>query len=147
MKSHAYRFLALLSVVLMITAVGCGKAKVKGTVTFNDGTPLDIGVVNFVNDTTLCKGAINEKGEYEMRTFKPGDGVPPGTYKVYITQTMKFGESGREIKTGDVTVEALGISTNLISPKYSNPDASGLTITVKGSMRYDIQLDDPPPAP
>ena len=146
MKKRAILLVACCLVAAFVAA-GCGKAKVKGKVYFSDGTtPLTIGVVNFTDGKVLCKGEINsETGEFQMRTEKPGDGVPPGTYKVYITETINFG-AGREAKTGDAAYQIIGVSTNLISPKYSNPDESGLTVTVKGSMTYDITLDDPVPS-
>jgi len=148
MRKNVARLLSLCVIVALVAVAGCsGRAQVSGKVTFADGTPLDCGVVNFANDTTICKGEINkEDGTFKMRTFKPGDGVPPGTYKVYVTETLKFGDSGKEVSTGDVAFSMIGTSTNLVDPKYSNPDESGLTITVKGSMKYDIKLDCAPPA-
>jgi len=140
------RLLSLLAVVALVAVAGCsGRAQVTGKVAFSDGTPLDCGVVNFANDTTICKGEINKKGEYTMRTFKPGDGVPKGSYKVYITETLKFGESAGTMMTGDVETQLLGTTTNILDPKYSNPDESGLTITVQGSQKYDITLEGLPP--
>lgn len=148
MKKNIGRLFSLVALFALVAVVGCsGRAQVTGKVTFSDGTPLDCGVVNFANDTTICKGEINkEDGTFKMRTFKPGDGVPPGTYKVYVTETIKFGDSGRQVQTGDVAFNMIGASTNLVDPKYSNPDESGLTITVKGSMKYDITLDCAAPA-
>lgn len=132
--------------VVALVATGCGNAKVTGKVYFSDGTTLlKVGTVNFTDDKILCKGEINrETGVFEMRTVKPGDGVPPGTYKVYITETLEFG-AGTEARTGDAAYVRIGASKNLIDPKYSNPDQSGLTVTVSKSMTYDITLDAPAP--
>ena len=140
-------FFVVCCLVATFIATGCGKAKVTGKVYFADGTTqLKVGTVNFTDEKVLCKGEINrETGVFEMRTFKPGDGVPPGTYKVYITETISFGE-GIESKSGDATYHRIGTSTSLISPKYSNPDESGLTVTVSKSMTYNITLDDPAPS-
>ncbi len=139
-------FLAFCLLAICV-ATGCGKAKVTGRVYFSDGTtPLTVGVVNFTDDKIICKGEINsETGIFEMRTFKPGDGVPPGTYKVYITEATNFG-MGKDVKSvGDASYQVVGAATSLISPKYNIPEQSGLTITVNKSMKYDITLDDPPP--
>lgn len=145
MKLRSF-LLCAASLALAVATIGCGKAQVTGHVYFNDGkSPLTCGVVNFTNGQIICKGEIDrETGEYRMRTQKPGDGVPPGTYKVYITEAINFGASGRTVKTGDASFDVIGSSQSLISNKYINPDESGLTITVKGSMKYDITLDDPP---
>ena len=133
--------------VAAFVAVGCGKAKVTGKVYYSDGTtPLKFGVVNFTDGKVLCKGEIDkETGAFAMRTQKPGDGVPPGTYKVYITEAIDFGQ-GTEAKTADVGYTRIGVSQSLISSKYSNPDESGLTVTVSKSMTYDITLEDPAPS-
>ncbi len=146
MKKNIGRLFSLVALFALVAVVGCsGRAQVTGKVAFTDGTPLNCGVVNFANDSTICKGEIDKNGEFRMRTFKPGDGVPPGTYKVYITETLKFGESNRTMQTGDVTVQIMGTTTNILDPKYSNPDESALTITVKGSMKYDITLEGQAP--
>jgi len=147
MKKNVACVLSLFVIVALVAAAGCsGRAQVTGKVTFTDGTPLTCGVVNFANDTTICKGEIDKTdGTFKMRTFKPGDGVPPGTYKVYITETMKFGDTGNEVKTGDVGFSTIGIATDLVDPKYGNPDESGLSVTVKGSMKYDITLEGQAP--
>jgi len=137
------RLFSLLAVVALVAVAGCsGRAQVSGKVTFSDGTPLTCGVVNFTNDSTICKGDINrEDGTFKMRTFKPGDGVPPGTYKVYLTQTSDFHDSGKTAQTGDASYTVMGVATSTVPNKYGNPDESGLTVTVKGSMKYDITIE------
>lgn len=78
-----------------------------------------------------------------MRTFKPGDGVPPGTYKVYITDTARFDDSsGKTVKTGsgehaiEIVAMGTGTSSNAVPPEYGNPDQSPLPqVTVKGSIK------------
>ena len=81
-KFSKFAVLFLVAVVLCLT--GCGKkAKVTGTVKFSDGTPLNVGTVNFTDGTNLFRGEIQPDGTFEMRTFKPGDGVLKGSYKVY----------------------------------------------------------------
>ena len=142
MKSNVSKLLALFSVALLVACVGCGgRSQVHGKVVFSDGSPLTYGTVNFTNNDTLCKGEIQEDGSFKMRTFKPGDGVPPGTYKVYLTDTLRLGEgSGQTVKTrvGDETVETqlLGVATNTLPPEYGNPDQSPFPqVTVKGSIK------------
>ena len=139
MKTPRFLTLCALLFAVAVVATGCGKPKVTGKVTFADGSPLTQGTVNFTDDKILCKGSIKEDGSFEMRTLKPGDGVPPGTYKVYLTETMRFGEAIES--TSLDTTAVMHKTVNDVPPKYSNPEQSGLTIDVKKSMKYDITID------
>lgn len=139
MQRSRYLLLCALLFAVAVVATGCGKPKVTGKVTFTDGSPLTQGTVNFTDDKILCKGSIQEDGTFEMRTLKPGDGVPPGTYKVYLTETMRFGEAIES--TSLDTTAVMHKTVNDVPPKYSNPEQSGLTIDVKKSMKYDITID------
>ena len=139
MQRSRYFLLCALLFAVAVVATGCGKPKVTGKVTFTDGSPLTQGTVNFTDDKILCKGSIQEDGTFEMRTLKPGDGVPPGTYKVYLTETMRFGEAIES--TSLDTTAVMHKTVNDVPPKYSNPEQSGLTIDVKKSMKYDITID------
>ena len=80
-----------------------------------------------------------------MRTFKPGDGVLKGSYKVYLTETLQFGATGKRVLKGpngeDIEMEVIGNTTSTIDPKYSDPEQSGMTIDVKGNMTYDITIE------
>lgn len=140
MQTPRYLTLCALLFAVAVVATGCGKPKVTGKVTFADGSPLTQGTVNFTDDKIICKGSIKDDGSFEMRTLKPGDGVPPGSYKVYLTETMRFGDVQQETQTGEATA-AMHSTVNDVPPKYSNPEQSGLTIDVKGSMKYDITIE------
>lgn len=141
------KLFAACCVVACLLAVGCGKCKVKGKVTFADGSPLTAGTVNFTDDKNLFRGEIQNDGTFEMKTFKPGDGIDPGTYKVYLTETLQFGESGRKGQTksldgeDSVDFEVIGVSKATVDQKYSSAATSGLSITVEKSMTYDIVLE------
>ncbi len=146
------KILALLCVASVLVASGCGgRCKVTGKVTYKDGTALTFGTVVFANETTLCKGDIDpQTGIYEMRTFKPGDGVPPGTYKIYLSNTTKFVESVKtnKVKMGDQELEmpVMGKNISLVPSEYTVQDQSPLgEITVKGKMTKDLLIDADPP--
>lgn len=147
------KILTLLFVASVLVVSGCGgRCQVTGKVTFSDGTPLTFGTVNFSNGTTMCKGEIQEDGTYRMRTFKPGDGVPQGTYKIYITGAVQMLDSGKTASTrgadgSSAEIHMVGKAVNLVPEKYSNPDQSPLgEITVKGKMTKDLVIESASPA-
>ena len=141
MKNNVSKLLALFSVLLLVACVGCGgRSQVHGKVVFSDGSPLTYGTVNFTSGEVMCKGQIEKDGTFKMRTFKPGDGVPPGTYKVYITDTLQFGDSGQTVTTGNdenaASFSVIGQATNTVPYQYSSPDESPIPqVTVKGSIK------------
>lgn len=124
-------------------AVGCGSGStVTGKVTFSDGTPLTVGKVMFTNGTTTAFGQIDAKGEYRMGTKKAKDGVPPGTYQVYITEALVPGDASLARK--DDEGEMVTPLVLAIAPKFTTASQSGLTCEVKGSMKHDITVEKPP---
>ena len=143
MKNNVSKLVALVGVFMLVACAGCGgRVQVSGTVKFSDGTPLTYGTLNFTDGKVMCKGQIEKDGTFKMRTFKPGDGVPPGTYQVYITDTLQFGDSGKSVKTGDTEVAIVGQATNTIPFEYSIPAQSPLgKITVTKSMKQDFVIE------
>ena len=151
MKNNVSKLLAFVCVVAMVACAGCGgRSQVSGKVVFSDGTPLTYGTVNFTNNEVACKGQIEKDGTFKMRTFKPGDGVPPGTYKIYLSNTTKFVESGKtnKVKMGDqeTVMPTMAQNISLVPSEYTNQDQSPLgEITVKGKMTKDLLIDADPP--
>ena len=83
---QAFTFVFFLAVV-----AGCNDGKFKtypvtGTVKFADGEPLPTGQIYLeTKDKTYgagisAMGQIGEDGRFELRTYEPGDGAPPGNY-------------------------------------------------------------------
>ena len=133
------RFSCLL--FLLCCAIGCGGGdRVTGKVTFSDGSPLTVGKVMFTNGSISAFGEINEKGEYRMGTIKAGDGVPSGTYQVYIADARV--EADTQIKNED------GGMYNPLVPavnaKFTSAVQSDLTCSVKGNTVFDITVEKPP---
>lgn len=125
---HLYCALFL---VLCVLIVGCGnKQPLSGRVTYSDGSPLETGTVCFEQGSFLARGDIKEDGKYTVGSETADDGIPPGTYNVYIIRAEKFPE-GR-----------LGLPTPLIDKKYNNAATSGLTFTVDGKSReFNITVE------
>jgi hypothetical protein len=105
---------------------GCGQPAVRtyrvtGTVTFR-GKPVPSGVVAFHNVdlvSPMAKGMIQPDGTYELTTFRPGDGAPPGECKVTVAAT----EPGPATETRD--------PKSLVPLKYLVLSETPLTATVR----------------
>jgi hypothetical protein len=84
------RLLTAVGLLLLLGFAGCNSKTypVRGTVTLEDGTPLQKGMVIFEGPgegtPITARGAVQSDGSYQLSTYKPGDGVPPGKYRVLI---------------------------------------------------------------
>ena len=119
---------------LLAFVVGCGgNCSLKGKVVFSDDmTPLTQGEVCFVTDKNIARGPINEDGSYIVSSIRKNDGLPQGTYRVYLTET--------EINEKIPGRPAYNLIPQ-IDTKYNSPDTSGLVLEVKRSMTYTIEVD------
>src|SRR5687767_8844839 len=76
--------------LLVLALTGCGSRlhPVRGTVTTEDGKPVTKGMVVFEGKAdgkvVSARGEIRPDGSYELSTEVPGDGVPPGHYRVLL---------------------------------------------------------------
>ena len=130
------KMVVVLGVGLLLLA-GCGKnVQVKGKVTFEDGSPLSTGMVIFTSGGAQSKAPIEQDGSYRVGTLKADDGLPRGTYQVYITGAVK---SPGISPTG----APLGPVVQLVNSKFASPDTSGLTCEVKGRRTFDITVTPP----
>ena len=102
----------------------------KGTVKFDDGTPLSEGCVVFVGDKTQAIGNIKSDGSYTMYETKPGDGVTPGSYRVTVTAQTGGSSDGEPL-------------VDLVDPKFASSGTSGLSCDVNGATTYDITVTKP----
>jgi hypothetical protein len=74
----------------LLLAAGCGSGRypVRGKVAYPDGTPVTEGTVVFESRDAArpitARGSIQADGSYTLGTLAPGDGVPPGWYKVLV---------------------------------------------------------------
>lgn len=135
--NHRRRRAAAVATGLALCLAGCGPRMypVHGTVTLADGTPLSKGLVIFERveggKPLTARGNIEADGRYELSTENPGDGVPPGRYRVCINP----------LDTSDVPDEKKDLPFDV---KYLNLKNSGLEYEVKpGSNEYAIRLTRP----
>lgn len=120
----------LLMTLFLCGCGGSGNVSVKGTIKFDDGTPLTQGTIMFSNDTTQANAVIGSNGAYALGGAKAGDGIAPGQYGVTIVARTGGGSDGRPL-------------VYFIDPKYENAATSGLTCEVKGRMIHDITVTTP----
>ncbi len=112
-----------------------------GTVTFSDdGAPLTAGTVCFSSEAGYARGSLDSQGKYVLGFDKPGDGLPQGTYKVYVTDAM--------VQDGTVdTTNSTGASSrpkykSLVAAKFTSASSSGLTFTADGTQKtFDFKVD------
>jgi hypothetical protein len=124
----------LIVAIIALLPAGCGDRMypVRGTVTLEDGTTVSKGMIVVERmeggDPITAQGAIQSDGSYELSTTKPGDGVPPGKYRVLINA----------MDLSDVPDEQKDIPFHY---KYLSFKTSDLELEVKrGSNDYPIRL-------
>ncbi len=134
---RSHRMTVAAALVLLVGSAGCGRrmSPVHGTVTLEDGQPLTRGMVIFEGEQdgvpVMARGEIRPDGSYQLSTEKPGDGVPPGKYRVHINP-MDRSEVPDEKKKLPFDIRYLRVNT------------SGLEYEVKaGPNEYDIKLSRP----
>ena len=137
------RYFAFLLLGCLLFAAGCGQPKVTGTVTYSDGTPLERGTVNFQTATHAAMGSLDKNGRYTIGGAKTGDGVPPGTYRVFITGAMGIDTSNTQAVQFGQGPGMTAPIIPLIHKKYERPETSGLTCEVKSSTVFNIEVKRP----
>ena len=133
--------LILLILVAVLVFTGCSnKIKIKGTVTFEDGSPLEQGQIMLESDKNRVSGKIHKDGSFTLGELKDGDGVPEGNYDVWITGTFVYPEVTDS--TDRTVTQRYGSEKNLIPRNYNLRSQSGLTFKVEkgGSKSLDIQV-------
>jgi hypothetical protein len=127
-----YFFLIFLFSFFMI--LGCShNVKTTGKVTFSDdGTPLTEGTVVFETAGYLARGRLNQDGTYHLGSFSERDGLPTGTYNVYITGAVQY----QDAPNGQTVINSL------IDTKYSDPQNPvwKIEITPK-TKQVDLTVD------
>lgn len=122
----------LLFALLVLSGCG-GNVPLNGTVTFSDdGSPLGTGVVCFEAGSFVARGRIQPDGQYRVGSVSMKDGLPPGSYRVYIADAVV--ETAADPYGGAFTEP-------LIDGKYNSAETSGLHVEVPNVKRYDINVD------
>lgn len=121
-------------VCLVLLVVGCNKnISSTGTVKFSDGEAVTTGFVFFSNGQMAGRGDIQPDGTFTIGMLKPGDGLPVGKYKVYVSGGAADTSAGPD-----------GIP--FIDPKYSDYNTTPLTFEVVAGKpaSFDIVVERNP---
>ncbi|MDR0871716.1 MAG: hypothetical protein LBN39_13090 [Planctomycetaceae bacterium] len=131
---HIFLLLIIFTVVCF-TACDNGKVPLSGRVTFSDdGSPLETGMVCFEANSFLARGTIGKDGKYIVGSTDTADGIPPGTYKVYVNGADKVPESAGG--------NGMATPVSLVAPKFTDGTTSGLTFTADGKTKvFDFKVD------
>ena len=117
---------------LVLTGCGGGLKPVHGKVTLPDGQPAAGSLVVFESEgegnALTARGEVQADGSYRLGTLQPGDGVPPGKYRVLIAPPA--------------AANAEAPTRPPFPAKYSDFQTSGLEyqVTTDKDNEFQIQL-------
>jgi hypothetical protein len=129
----------LLCVVLLLSGCNDSKQKLTGKVTFSDGEPLTVGTVVFSTSSFMSRAAIKPDGTFKVGTYKAGDGIPPGTYKVSIFDAYASAEGS----AGAALVSGMPL-TPLVAKEFTSEATTPLSITIPGTKTFNIVVERAP---
>ena len=128
--------------MILLTTVGCSdKITVDGTVKFSDGETLTKGSVFFGNaaGTHQYYGAIKSDGTFSLGGLKDGEGIPAGTYSVWLSG-INFSDYGIDEKG-----KSWSTSSVIMDPRFEQPQTSGLSFDIKEKTKnLEITVERPP---
>ncbi|MGL4944604.1 MAG: hypothetical protein ACRC46_15595 [Thermoguttaceae bacterium] len=139
---------SLITCCSLVFVVGCSQnTVVKGTVKFEDGTPLTKGTIVFESATTRVSSPLTAKGEFTLGGVTVNDGVPPGTYKGWFIGTFADSASTSGGGAGrHAAPRAMPKQIPLIDQKYFEGATSGMTLEIakgSGAIKRDIVVEKP----
>lgn len=133
-------FLLAGMICLLTGCDGGGSSTVSGKVTLDDGSAAPRGAVMIRNEAGSFRDAIQSDGTYTI------ENVPSGEYGVAVVgvtdQEATDPDAGMayDDETGEYLDSEVESPESLINVKYSNPQKSGLTISVPGGD-YDLTVE------
>jgi hypothetical protein len=145
------RWFVRLGLLICVSAAVCGCSEnsydsvpVTGTVQYK-GAPVEGATVAFHGGNAKVPGtAITDAaGKFKLTSYKQGDGVPAGSYKVTVAKLKLEGAAS----TGPQSMEDAMKSkpsgakeSNSLPAKYASQESTPLTATVEKGKANDIAL-------
>lgn len=136
--------------IFLLGLAGCDDGPaihpVSGQITKEDGSPINVGLVEFVPVAggRSPRGRLTTGGEYRLTTSAEGDGAPAGEYVVVISQPQLAVGALRPAPAAHNDAHHDGQATKLgiVPPPYTRRRASPLRATVApGENRCDFTLN------
>jgi hypothetical protein len=153
-----------LSLALLLSA-GCSgrvaRYPVTGTIRFDDGQPVRIGVVEFrcPQSGVSARSKLDDRGMYQLGTFADADGAPVGDYQVIIVQYFNVPPTGHVHSQGEEDADEQHQNASHDDPahnhdphpdarvaaKFGNYSTSPLRAAVRadGENRFDFVVTHP----
>jgi hypothetical protein len=138
---------------IIVLALGCSSkdpnrletVPVTGTVTYN-GKPVDGAIVTFLarKENIPATGMTDAEGRFSLTTYEDGDGAVIGDHDVSVNKTIGSASTAVSIDE-DPEHYTPGITPppvvkHLVPERYSQPDTSGLKVTVAKGVKNDVEL-------
>lgn len=144
----AFRSTQLLSLLCLVALTGgCNRnsrldvAQVKGRVTYRGQGVPKATVVFIPSDDAVEKAKkmrpyayADNDGNFEIGTYKEGDGAPPGKYRVIVLVASAAPATGGKDRPAGESEPTPGKTLSIppaLNQKYSTPETSGLQVTVE----------------
>lgn len=127
------------------TASGPRPVPAAGMLTYN-ATAVPDATISLIPNDPSQPGAVarsDSTGAFKLTTGDRGEGAMPGDYKVSVTAIVyEGGENPGSVEEGNYNPNAKPATPKYIVPqKFSNPETSGLTLTIPPEGTTDIKLD------
>lgn len=140
---------ALLVCSLSIGCLGCsGRVATypaSGTVRFDDGEPVRIGVIEFrcEENGLSARAKLDDTGSFSLGTFADADGAPAGTYKVIVAQYFNVPPHKHAHEEHDARHDHEPDAR--VAPKFSDYSTSPLraTISADAENKFHLQVSHP----
>jgi len=119
----------------LLFIAGCGSnVPLKGKVSYSDdGSPVTMGSIYFVSSGHMARSQLNSDGTFVVGSLRERDGLPKGTYLVYLQDTSPVVGT---TPSGDP------IYQRLVDAKYECETTSGITVEVPAPKgRIEIVVD------
>lgn len=114
-----------LSLFLMGGCAGQNTVPVSGTVTYEGKGVADVNVVFYGPNNVIGRATTDAQGNFASVTWqRPGDGLPPGTYKVTITPKTQAQENYEAPPEPPFPKKYLSLETTDLTVTVQPPNAT-----------------------
>lgn len=136
MRKYYRKCLSVAFSLVFCLLFGCdNKQKLTGTVVFSDGAPLTTGTVIFSSGTFLSRAYIKPNGSFDVGSLKDHDGIPPGKYKVYISDAFEA--------VPDPKNPEKELMKPFVDAKYTARETTPLEVEIPGLNVFHVVVERP----